>query len=105
MHDITNKKFGVTTVIDYGKRNGEADLEGQMQKGDGGSEASGSVAGLDDWNSSQSNLAEKANEESRNGATSSNNTHHHNNMHHNNNNNNNGAWNITVKKSIVQTRN
>ncbi|KAK9771444.1 hypothetical protein AB5N19_03193 [Seiridium cardinale] len=76
MHDMTSKKFGVTTVI------GDVDLEGQRAKGDAGSEASDSLRGLDDWNSSQSNLADKANEEPRG----------------------NNAWNITVKKSIVQTR-
>jgi hypothetical protein len=84
MHDITNKNYGVTTVIDYANKRAQADLEAGKNKGDNGSEASDSVAGLDDWNNSQSNLAEKA--ENDQGAA-------------------NGAWNITVKKSIVQTRN
>lgn len=90
MHDVTNNKFGVTTVIDYGKQGNNGDLEGQKGKGDAGSEGSGSIQGNDDWNSSESNLADKAHDD-RHGAHSQ----------------QGGAnpWNITVKKSIVQTRN
>lgn len=82
MHDLSNTKFGVTTVIDYGKHNAEGDLENQDHKGDNASEASDSVEAPEDWNSSQSNLADKVNEDPRNGQ----------------------AWNIKVEKSIVQTR-
>ncbi|KAK6222612.1 hypothetical protein LQW54_000792 [Pestalotiopsis sp. IQ-011] len=91
MHDVTNNKFGVTTVIDYGKQGNNGDLENQKNKGDAGSEGSGSIQGNDDWNSSESNLADKAHDNDRHGAHSQ----------------QAGAnpWNITVKKSIVQTRN
>lgn len=84
LHDVTAKeRFGVTTVIDYGKHNVETDLEGQKNKGEQESEASDSGSGIDDWNSSQSNLAEKP-VDPRAGQ----------------------AWNgITVKKSVVQTYN
>ncbi|KAF3014231.1 hypothetical protein E8E14_009166 [Neopestalotiopsis sp. 37M] len=95
MHDVTSNKFGVTTVIDYGKQNGNVqDIEGQKNtKGDAGSEGSGSIHD-NDWNSSESNLADKAAQQDlRHGA------------HSQQGGGNGGAWNITVKKSIVQTRN
>ncbi|KAF7532905.1 hypothetical protein G7054_g7549 [Neopestalotiopsis clavispora] len=95
MHDVTSNKFGVTTVIDYGKQNGNGqDIEGQKDtKGDAGSEGSGSIHD-NDWNSSESNLADKAAQQDlRHGA------------HSQQGGGNGGAWNITVKKSIVQTRN
>ncbi|KAH7125843.1 hypothetical protein EDB81DRAFT_764939 [Dactylonectria macrodidyma] len=79
LHDKPAKHIGVTTVINH---DSESDLEGQKYKGDTRSEGSDSMRGVDDWNSSQSNLAERS-EEARTGQ---------------------GAWNITVKKSIVQTR-
>ncbi|KAF7558008.1 hypothetical protein G7Z17_g330 [Cylindrodendrum hubeiense] len=81
LHDNAGKRIGVTTVINHSKT-GEADIEGQKYKGDNRSDGSDSVGGLEDWNNSQSNLAERG-EEAQAGP---------------------GAWNITVKKSIVQTR-
>ncbi|KAH6647117.1 hypothetical protein BKA67DRAFT_639150 [Truncatella angustata] len=81
LHDVTAKqRFGVTTVIDYNNK-ADNDVEGQKNKeGDTESEASGSG---ENWNSSQSNLADRAQE----GRGAQN------------------PWNaITVKKSIVQTR-
>ena len=92
LHDVTaQQRFGVTTVIDYGPRGQsgggpDGDVEGQRHpsKGDNSSDASGSVTGRDEWNTSQSNLADKL-DDGRLGPNSA-------------------AWNITVKKSIVQTR-
>ncbi|KAH8651412.1 hypothetical protein BX600DRAFT_102377 [Xylariales sp. PMI_506] len=80
LHDTTGKRLGVTTVIDYGKNGQPVDLERQKDKADNSSDVSDSVAGADDWNSSQSNLADR-----------------------NQNPNNANPWNITVKKTIVQT--
>ncbi|KAH7136994.1 hypothetical protein B0J13DRAFT_83053 [Dactylonectria estremocensis] len=79
LHDKPGKHIGVTTVINH---DSESDIEGQKYKGDSRSEGSDSMRGVDDWNSSQSNLAERSEE-----------------VHPAQ-----GAWNITVKKSIVQTR-
>lgn len=81
LHDTSGKRLGVTTVINHGNNQVESDIESQKYKGDNKSDASDSITRLDDWNSSQSNLAERA-EESRS----------------------NNAWNITVKKTVVQTR-
>ncbi|KAI1840394.1 hypothetical protein JX265_007215 [Neoarthrinium moseri] len=77
LHDRSNKGLGVTTVIDYGNNHG-VDIESQKVKGDNRSDTSNPFAGGDDWNSSQTNLAESPD----NGGQ---------------------GWNITVKKSIVQT--
>ncbi|KAK7403418.1 hypothetical protein QQX98_010831 [Neonectria punicea] len=82
LHDNAGKRIGVTTVIDHGKATGEVDLEGHRYKADDKSEASDSVAGLDDWNSSQSNLADR-NKDPQTGQ----------------------GWNIMVKKSVTQTVN
>lgn len=79
LHDNAGKRIGVTTVINHDDA-ADSDLEGQKYKADSRSE--GSVGGTDDWNNSQSNLAERK-EETQAGQ---------------------GGWNITVKKSIVQTR-
>ncbi|KAH6972854.1 hypothetical protein BKA56DRAFT_492464 [Ilyonectria sp. MPI-CAGE-AT-0026] len=79
LHDNAGKRIGVTTVINHDDAT-DSDLEGQKYKADSRSE--GSVGGADDWNNSQSNLADKK-EETPAGQ---------------------GGWNITVKKSIVQTR-
>ncbi|KAJ4264395.1 hypothetical protein NW762_005593 [Fusarium torreyae] len=76
LHDNAGKRIGVTTIIDHGDDIGKASV-----KGDNGSEASDSVAGLDDWNSSQSNLAKKSEEHQAE-----------------------QGWNIVVKKTVVQTR-
>ncbi|KAI1336575.1 hypothetical protein F5Y15DRAFT_203546 [Xylariaceae sp. FL0016] len=79
MHVMNNKgkDLGITTVIDY-------DVEGQKYKshGDNRSERSDPFAGSGDWNSSQSNLAERSDEDGGRGGR---------------------GWNITVKNTIVQT--
>lgn len=83
LHDVSGtKRFGVTTVIDHNNKN-DTDIEGQKTKGDNDSDGSGSISGTDNWNNSQSNLAHTL-EDLRSGPA--------------------GAWNIVVKKSIVQTR-
>lgn len=81
LRDNAGRGMGVTTIIDHGKLAG-IDLERQKGKGgDDGSENSDS--GLEDWNTSQSNLAKH----DLSPTTAQN-----------------GAWNITVQRSIVQTR-
>ncbi|PSR79065.1 hypothetical protein BD289DRAFT_375944 [Coniella lustricola] len=80
--DNTRKQIGVTTVIENGQRNMDVDAEAQKyHSGDSQSEASSNLGRLDDWNTSQSNLAEPA--QAARGTQ---------------------GWNITVKKSIIQTR-
>lgn len=59
MHDRTSKGIGVTTVIDHGL-NKERDIEAGGVKSDNRSETSDPFAGNEDWNSSQSNLAESS---------------------------------------------
>ncbi|KAI9151378.1 hypothetical protein HJFPF1_08580 [Paramyrothecium foliicola] len=81
LHDTTGKRMGVTTIINRDSQD-EADLERQKYKADGASDTSASVTRLDDWNSSQSNLADRKDDDARSP----------------------GAWNITVKKTLVQTR-
>ncbi|KAH8736571.1 hypothetical protein BGZ61DRAFT_341393 [Ilyonectria robusta] len=75
------KKIGVTTVINYGKGE-ESDIEGQKYKPDSRSVGSDSIEGASEWNGSQANLSERPEGIRKAGQ---------------------GAWNITVKKSIVQT--
>ncbi|PSR89050.1 hypothetical protein BD289DRAFT_366386 [Coniella lustricola] len=106
MHDNVGKRIGVTTVIDHGgKAVNDFDLEAAKSSGDDASQASGSDGGsgggsrMDDWNSSQSNLADQASgqQQYQNKGGSNNNN-------NNNNGGNNNGWNITIKKSIVHTR-
>jgi hypothetical protein len=71
--------MGITTVIDHGR---QMDLDRQAKdKGDNGSDTSDEDH--ENWNTSQSNLASQ-NQMARPQAP--------------------GAWNITVQRSIVQTR-
>lgn len=77
--DQGGKRIGVTTVIDHGTDN-EHNLEDQKHMNDNTSEDSDSAMRIDNWNSSQSNLADRSEDQTRPG------------------------WNITVKKSVVQTR-
>lgn len=80
MHDNVGKGIGVTTVINHGPD--AADLEGQKYKGDAASDGSGSINGAHhDWNNSQSELADRQDDLR----------------------NNNNPWNITVKKTVIQT--
>ncbi|KAH8878809.1 hypothetical protein GQ53DRAFT_834696 [Thozetella sp. PMI_491] len=72
------KNIQVTTVIGFDK---DGDMHSQKVKGDNGSEGSGSIAGQDEWNNSQLNLA-GGSDEPHTGQ----------------------GWNIAVKKSIVHTR-
>lgn len=74
-------KTGVTTVIRHKDDADDFDMERAQYKADDGSDASTSATRLDDWNSSQSNLADR-NEQRRKES----------------------AWNITVKKTVVQSR-
>lgn len=68
-------RIGVTTVINHGDEH-----EGTYKE-ESGSDGSGSIKQADDWNTSQSHLAE----EPQHGQSGS-------------------VWNITVKKTVVQTR-
>jgi hypothetical protein len=68
-------RMGVTTVINHGRENGLRD--------DSVSEASGSIKETDGWNSSQSHLAEDPARGQQHQQGS--------------------IWNITVKKTVVQT--
>lgn len=78
--DHSRKQIGVTTVIENGQKM-DIDTEAQKYSGDSQSEASSNMGRMDDWNTSQSNLAEPAKAARPT-----------------------QGWNITVKKSIVQTR-
>lgn len=87
LHDVSGKqRFGVTTIIDYNQKAG-TDIENQKNK-DNGEGSSDSGSAIDDWNSSQSNLADKVHEQQQQQQLA-----------------NGSGWNgITVKKQIVQTR-
>nr|CEG03762.1 unnamed protein product [Fusarium acuminatum CS5907] len=63
LHDNAGKRIGVTTVIDHGNESGDLDFK------------------ADNWNSSQSNLAQES-EQPRAG----------------------NGWNVMVKKTVVQSR-
>lgn len=92
MHENVGKRIGVTTVIDHGKMNGDFDLEAAKSHDDGISDASVSDGGggsrADDWNNSQSNLADQTAQQE----------------HQQNKSGSGQGWNITIKKSIVHTR-
>jgi hypothetical protein len=79
LHDNAGKRIGVTTVIDHGNKSDDLDFRGHSYKRDDTSETSDPVA--DNWNSSQSNLAQES-EQPRAG----------------------NGWNVMVKKTVVQTR-
>lgn len=91
--DLQNRSnkggMGVTTVIDHSKGRNDVDLEGNSsdhrghRKGDSSSVVSDPFQQEEDWNSSDSNLASNGKELPADSNT---------------------PWNITVKKSIVQTR-
>jgi hypothetical protein len=78
LHETSKQRLGITTVIRHGQ---EGDVEaGKYKSHDELSDASDSVSRLDTWNNnnSQSNLADDGRSPN--------------------------AWNITVKKTVVQTR-
>lgn len=79
LRDGNGKTFGVTTVIDHGSLPKGMDVENQKQKH---SDDSDSVTDLNDWSGSDQDLTNK--KPVRRGEQ---------------------PWNITVEKSVIQTRN
>lgn len=98
LHDRGHKGLGVTTVIDYGDRGEDDDAfsspAGAKKAGgdDSGSDTNPFAGGPEDWNSSQSNLTDDQQPAAATSASGTSSPTYR------------PGWNITVKKSIVQTR-
>jgi hypothetical protein len=79
LHQVPGNQYGVSTVIDSGKK--AIDVEATSPRNNSDNISKESFSTGDGWNNSQSNLAERMDE----GREA-------------------GLWDITVKQSIVQTR-